>query len=241
MPWGTAKTTDVIRVLFKAFSLRARERRARLFRSLFQLTKESRILDLGSERGDHIHSVLVGTPVLPENVYIADIDEVLINQGKEYYGFQPVLIPQRGRLPFDDDFFDVVYCSSVIEHVTVDKKDVWMIRSGKKFREVARTRQKEFAAEIMRLGKGYFVQTPYRFFPIESHSWLPFLGYLPRRLLMLKLRLINRFWVKRTNPDWYLLTSDDMKELFPDARILRERSMGLVKSLMAVRFLRGGS
>lgn len=31
------------------------------------------------------------------------------------------------------------------------------------------THQKEFADEIRRLGKAYYVQVPYRGFPIETH------------------------------------------------------------------------
>lgn len=231
----------MIRKLFAFYSQRARERRSRLFRSCFRLDEGTRILDLGSERGDLIHRVLSGTAVRPENVTIADIDGQSVREGAARYGYNGVRIPESGRLPFPDRFFDLVHCSSVIEHVTVNKEEVWRIRSGRRFRELARARQKEFAAEIMRLGTGYFVQTPYRFFPIESHSWLPFLAYFPRRLLMMKLRTTNRFWVKRTDPDWHLLTVSDMKRLFPDARILRERSFGLVKSLMAVRAVRDGS
>ncbi len=224
----------MIRELFHSYSTRARQRRARLFHTFFALNESSRVLDLGSERGDHIHSVLHGTAVCPENVHIADIDGALIEDGKKRYGYQPVLIPEHGRLPFADGYFDLVYCSSVIEHVTVAKGDVWKIRSGRRFSEQASARQQAFAAEIKRLGRSYFVQTPNRWFPLESHSWLPFVSYLPRALLLVVLRLSNRIWVKQTIPDWHLLTRSGMARLFPDAEIHSERSLGLVKSLMAV-------
>ncbi|MBY0485157.1 MAG: class I SAM-dependent methyltransferase, partial [Gammaproteobacteria bacterium] len=99
----------------------------------------------------------------------------------------------------------------------------------------AQTRQSEFANEIRRLGKGYFVQAPYRWFPIETHSWLPFVGYLPRRLQVLLIRFTNRFWIKRTSPDFYLPTMEDMKHYFPDASILKEYALGMTKSLIAYR------
>ena len=44
-------------------------------------------------------------------------------------------------LPFADDEFDLVYCSSVIEHVPP-------------------ARRAAFAAELRRVGRGWFVQTP---------------------------------------------------------------------------------
>ena len=117
-----------------------------------------------------------------------------------------------------DQFFDIVYCSSVIEHVTLSKKDVWSEWSGRRFREAARVRQAEFAREIRRLGKRFFVQTPYRHFPIEPHSWLPFAAWLPRWALIPTLRLANVAWVTQPVPDWHLLDRGEMQALFGDAR-----------------------
>lgn len=213
----------------------AREARAAAFRGSFTLSPETRILDIGSEKGTNIASVLRGAPVAPANVHIADIDEALVKEGQSRFGFTPVPIPETGRLPFEDGFFDIVYCSSVIEHVTLPKKDVWAVRDEAAFREAAWARQQEFAREIARLGKAYFVQTPCRSFPIESHTWLPFAGYLPRRALVPLLKLSNRFWVKQTTPDWALLDAGQMQQLFPDAAIEREHFLGLTKSIMAIR------
>jgi SAM-dependent methyltransferase len=221
--------------LFKAFSQNARAKRAALFRANFPLDGNTKILDLGSESGANIHSVLEGTPVKPGNVYIADIQPDLLAEGKARYGFVPVLVSESGPLPFPDGYFDIVFCSSVIEHVTLPKKDVWKEYSGGRFRRVSRARQKEFAAEIRRLGRQFFVQTPYRHFPIEPHSWLPFVAWLPRWLLIPVLRLANVIWVTRPCPDWYLMNRGELTELFEDARILDEKCWGLTKSIMAVK------
>jgi SAM-dependent methyltransferase len=217
------------------FSRKAREKRASVFRNNFLFDENTKILDLGSEAGSNIYTVLRGTPVKPENVYIADIDSSLIEKGARTYGFIPVLINESGQLPFDDGFFDIVYCSSVIEHVTVPKDQVWSMYSGKKFKEKSLNRQKIFANEIKRLGKQYFVQTPYRHFPVESHSWLPFIAWLPRIILIPVLRVTNRFWVKRTSPDWNLLNQKEMSNLFERAKIVSEKSIGLTKSIMAIK------
>src|SRR5690348_17755205 len=112
----------LIRV-FQQSSARARQRRAALFRDAFPLSGETRILDLGSESGANIHSVLAGTPVAPRNTFIADIDRKLIERGAQQFGFQPVLVVENGKLPFPDGYFDIVYCSSVIEHVTLPKNE----------------------------------------------------------------------------------------------------------------------
>jgi SAM-dependent methyltransferase len=224
-----------IKGLFARYSRRARARRARLFRERFTLTETTRILDLGSETGAAIRAVLEGTAVRPGNVYIADIRPDVVISGARQYGFMPVVVPESGSLPFPDGFFDIVHCSSVIEHVTLAKEEVWRVTSGRQFRREAWTRQQQFAAEIRRLGKQFFVQTPYKHFPIESHSWLPFVAWLPRGMLVRLFRLTNRFWVKKTAPDWNLLVRAQLAQLFPDARIVAEKSFGLTKSLMAAK------
>jgi SAM-dependent methyltransferase len=223
--------------LAQAFSSNARKNRALLFRDSFTLDESTKILDLGSETGANINAILDGTRVRPEHVYIADIDREAVMEGHAAYGYVPVQIDQSGRVPFDDKFFDIVYCSSVIEHVTIPKAEVWATYSGRAFRERSLRRQHEFACEIRRLGKQYFVQTPHRHFPIESHTWLPFAGWMPRRLLVPTLRLTNQFWLKKTSPDWYLLTTKEFSNLFDEADIVLEKSFCCTKSIMAIKSL----
>jgi len=224
----------LIRV-FQRSSARARQRRAALFRAAFGLDGETRILDLGSESGSNIHTVLEGTPVAPANTYIADINRDLIETGARQFGFQPVLVGENGKLPFPDGYFDIVYCSSVIEHVTLPKNEVWSTKSGKEFRERSLAHQRSFAREIQRVGRQFFVQTPYRWFFIESHSWLPFVGWLPRELILPILKASRKFWPKWTTPDWHLLNKRQLAGMFEGAEIRDEKWCGLTKSIMAVK------
>lgn len=217
------------------FSANARKKRAELFRSYFKIESNTKILDLGSENGKNIFNVLQNTSYDPAKVYIADINQDAVEEGKRNYGFNAVLIDETGKLPFEDKFFDIVYCSSVIEHVTVVKSDVWTWKDEKEFSRESWKRQKLFTDEIMRLGKQYFVQTPSKTFPIESHTWLPLVGYLPRKRFLPVLKLSNRFWVKQAEPDFNLLNEEDMKQLFPDAEIICEKKYGLKKSVMAIK------
>jgi hypothetical protein len=226
---------NAIRSVFGQLSTNARRRRASLFRDAFELTRDTKVLDLGSQWGGHIHSVLDGTPVCPENVYLADIDPKVLERGGREYGYNPILIPQDGKLPFPDGYFDIVYCSSVIEHVTVPKSEVWALRDGKEFRIRSLAHQRDFAREIQRVARQFFVQTPYRWFVIEAHSWLPFAGWLPRRALLPVLKTARALSLTRTNPDWYLLGRREFAELFEDAEIRDEKWMGMTKSIMAVK------
>lgn len=232
---GEGQMNALSQVFLRA-SQHARSRRAATFRSYFGwIGPQTRVLDLGSEDGRNIHNVLAGLNVTPANVHIADIDAAAVQRGHERFGYTPVALSESQSLPFEDRAFDLVYCSSVIEHVTVPKSQVWSLRSGREFRQRAWERQQQFASEIRRIARSYFVQTPNVGFPIESHTWLPFIGYLPRRLQVPTLAVTNRFWVKRTAPDWNLLSRAEMQALFPDAEIVNETVLGLVKSFMAIR------
>ena len=143
------------------------------------------------------------------------------------------MLSESPRLPFEDGEFDIVFCSSVIEHVTGPKDDVGNIRSTAEFEAQAAIHQRTFAEEVRRIGRGYFVQTPYKHFPIESHTIAPgFVVLLPRAAQL----WLWRWWPFYNHvPDFNLLTVRDMQHCFPDAEIHRESVFGLTKSIMAVR------
>lgn len=214
------------------YSIRSRKRRANTFISILSPSNDDKILDLGSEDGSHIARIIP----FRDNVYIADICKDVLVRGKDKYGFHTILLDETGMIPYPNDFFDIVYSSSVIEHVTVDKANVYNMLSTKEFQKKAISRQRRFAEEIRRVGKAYFVQTPYKYFPIESHTWTPFvIVFFPRRFQIALIKFVNRFWPKKTNPDWNLLSIQQMKQLFPDSEIITEKSLGLIKSIMAIR------
>lgn len=216
---------------FKAYQEKCRRKRGELFKQYLKPKEGDSILDLGGGTGSHISGLLP----FKSNIYIADIDEEKLKQSAEN-GFTPVLLDEDGTIPYPDRYFDIIFCSSVIEHVTVHKKDIFSIQTNKVFREISLKRQKLFADEIRRAGKGYFVQTPYKYFPLESHSRLPvILVLLPRRLQIKIIAFFRKFWFARTTPDWNLLTVKDMKFLFPGAKIIKERAFLFTKSLMAVK------
>jgi hypothetical protein len=223
---------SLIRRTAAAYSARQRERRRAVFLARLRPRRTDRILDLGSEDGSHIAHIL-GPGY---DVSIADIDPDALEQGRRRYGFTPVVIPEDGTLPFADGSFDIVFCSSVLEHATVDKAELVRYRSTREFKRAAWLRQQRLANEIRRIGSRYYVQTPYRYFPVESHTWLPVVVVLlPRALQIRLIERFNRFWPKKTLPDFHLLTRREMRRLFPDAEIICERSFGLIKSLAAVR------
>lgn len=217
-------------------SARARAKRAKLLHGELSPRADWVVLDLGSADGRHIHSIIPDC----RNVCLADVDVAAASAGAAAYGYAFVPLGGDGRLPFPDGQFDLAFCSSVLEHVTGPKDAVSWKGDARAFESTAARHQALFASEIRRVSRSYFVQTPYRYFPIDSHTWLPApVALLPRPLLLRLLRVTNRYWIKQTQPDWNLLSRRRMAALFPDAHIVTERFCGLPKSLIAIRDGRG--
>jgi len=192
----------------------------RRFEETFAITENTTVLDVG------------GTPL---NWTLARVRPrlTIVNmpRARESAGHSVAWVSADGRmLPFPDQSFDVVFSNSVIEHVGDPAS------------------QRRFAAEIARVGRGYWVQTPNRRFPVEPHLLMPFLHFLPGRW---QAAIIRRFSIwellarpDRDQKDFYiehylreirLLDARALRALFPEGRLIRERVGGLTKSLIAVK------
>jgi SAM-dependent methyltransferase len=121
-----------------------------------------------------------------------------------------VLADVAAGLPFADAQFDLAYCNSVIEHVPPPARPA-------------------FAAELRRVARGWYVQTPARSFPIEPHSLLPGAQWLPA----VARRRYWRLGAQGTWEDLPLLRRGELEQLFGAAE--RERFGPFTKSWVSVR------
>jgi SAM-dependent methyltransferase len=115
------------------------------------------------------------------------------------------------RLPFADGEFDLAYSNSVVEHLPPPTREA-------------------FAAELRRVARGWWVQTPAYSFPIEPHALLPFAHWLP-------VPLRRRYWRLGVAGEWEdiaLLRRDELRALFGEP-VVAERVGPLAKSWIAVR------
>jgi SAM-dependent methyltransferase len=229
--------TSILNSTAGAVRERSHERRASLFVELMQPSPGSTVLDLGGGDGSFAARISRRCSVA---VTVADI-AASRRTARERYGFDVAVVEPEGPLPFDDAAFDIVLCNSVIEHVTLPGRECLELRlSEREWTRRAYQRQRAFAAEIQRVGRGYFVQTPHRAFPIDAHTWLPFTNFLPHETMRRLIPLLDRTWVKKCGvADWHLLDLAGMRELFPGADMWVERWLGLPKSIIA--YARAGS
>ncbi len=188
-----------------------RTKRMNTFERRFKPTSDTCILDVG------------GTP----------FNWTLIKKGPAIYFMNLVapegdatgnwIVADARALPFKDKSFDIVYSNSLIEHLGDFNS------------------QRFFADEVRRVGQTYHVQTPNKWFPVETHLVTLFVHWLPNRIqkrlwrwLSLRVLLAPRESLAFME-NLRLLTEKDMRRLFPDAEVWLERFSGLCKSIIVVK------
>jgi hypothetical protein len=143
--------------------IRQRERLVRMFLDDLHVTPEDTILDVGVSGDDHPSANMLER--LAPNP--AAITALGLGDGSSFRDAFPRVSYVCGdgcELPFADACFDFVYSHAVIEHV------------GSRERQVA------FIGEAWRVAKrGVFITTPNRWHPMEFHTGIPLVHYLPAR------------------------------------------------------------
>jgi len=201
----------VFQILKAPFAKRSREKRMQTYMALMSVRAGMSIIDLGGT------SMIWNNVSQRLNLTILNLPGGLESSPASHHSIQLVEGDACHVDEFRDWSFDSVFSNSVIEHVGPVAK------------------QEAFAAEVRRLGKSYWVQTPSKWFPIEAHCGMPFWWFYPERL---RHGFVER-WRKKL-PAWTqmveettVLTKAEMQRLFPEAKILTETSFGIPKSYIA--------
>jgi hypothetical protein len=192
-----------------------RARRWAVFGERFPEIEKMRVLDLG------------GTAKHWETSPYRPVSVVVVNLLPEASDAEWITAVQGDACAVPDDVrrsdFDLVYSNSLLEHLG------------------GHARRMIFGSEVRSLAPHHWVQTPYRYFPIEPHWLLPGLQFLP---LNMRAKAIRYWPLSPARPrgrqalddvlEVELVSVTEMKYIFDDSEILRERVLGLTKSLIAV-------
>ena len=134
--------------------------------------------------------------------YKSNLTVLGISNEKDSFEFKKIfpdinLIIGNGlNIPFEDNYFDIAFSDAVLEHVGT------------------RENQKKFISEIIRVSKRCFITTPNKWFPIELHTMLPIVHWLPDKLKQLIYKNTgNEFWTDIKNLN--LLSKKELITSFP--------------------------
>ena len=195
--------------LADAVSRRSRRRKLDLFLETMRPTAETTVLDIGvedlgfGEIGAPDHGGCGTLNFFEEHYPWPDrITALGQHEGARFGERYPGVAYVQGNaleLPFEDGAFDVVFSNAVIEHVG------------------PRDAQRRFVDEALRVAPRAFVTTPNRWFPIEVHTRLPLVHWLPVGLAHRAYDLARKPWAKEN----HLLGPRALRDLFPgDVRVV---------------------
>ena len=155
----------MLRRVASRVSMRSRERKLQLFLELLGPDPETTIVDVGVTDApfgegstDNFFEALYPWPSQITGVGHTELDRF----SAAFPAVRAVRADGRD-LPFRDGEFDVGFSNAVVEHVAGG-------RDG----------QRAFAHELCRVARRIFVTTPNRWFPVEVHTLVPFVHWLPK-------------------------------------------------------------
>jgi Methyltransferase domain len=200
--------------LFLYLHRRSREQKHQLFMQVLRPAPQTRILNVGaSGTGIGLQEQLESFYQYPSQITGGGISFADVQDYRDSFPGVQAVVFDGCALPFADKSFDIVYSNAVLEHLP-----------GSEFVE-------RFAAEVQRVGRGWFVTTPNFWYPVDPHYHLPFVQLLPETA--------QRSLVRRLGKTPYdhlrLLTKGQLRKLFPIGAVIGCRVTFYPETLIAYR------
>jgi len=178
-------------------SYKARQKMYAHFMEITSPSEKSNLLDIGVTPDTSLPESNFLEKWYPwtNNIVMTSVEDAS-NLESEFIGAKFVRTVSGMKFPFDDKQFDIVFCSAVLEHVGDYPEQAFFIQ------------------ECLRVGKKIYITTPNKNFPVEMHTYLPFVHLLPRKIHQGILRFLGMdFFAKTENLN--LLTPKKIKQLLP--------------------------
>ncbi len=210
--------------VFSKLSLISRARKLELFNQIMSPAKDMKLLDVGAQINPNSHEEyqLIDTYPWKHNFAVVNISEEHISAIKKRYPEVKAVVCDACELPWPDKSFDVVFSNAVIEHLGSFE------------------RQKTMAAEIMRVGKRWYVTTPNRWFPFEFHMRLPLVTWLPGKSYLRIGNIISynhlrgKYMFGGKRSDLRLMSAGELEKCFPGSKIIKQRVTFMAETLIVV-------
>ena len=201
--------------VLKSFSHKSRTKKFQLFEALFRPRPEERVLDIGASGRVFLRYTFEDVYPYPSRIVAGGYDLGEVRSARQAYPVSTYVVFDGCSLPFPDKSFDIVFSNAVIEHI---------LGAG---------RQEQFAREVVRVGKSWFITTPNYWYPFESHYHLPFIQFMPEGLRRRYNSLFGSHIPKGRTQDLGLLSARGLLKLFPTGRIEKVRVTFWPETLVA--------
>jgi ubiquinone/menaquinone biosynthesis C-methylase UbiE len=177
--------------------------RKKMYNSIFSDLDSSlnhKILDIGStsDTGKSSNAFLC---FFPKNKIVSVSDQTIKTETKLKFPNVEFVLGDALSLNLSDNEFDIVFSNAVLEHVGKNENI------------------KTFILEAYRVSRrDVILITPNRWFPLETHTKIMFLHWLPKKVFRNFIRLIGmNFLSKEENLN--LLSSGDLRRIVSSANI----------------------
>lgn len=201
--------------LLRSFSHKSRTKKFQLFESVFRPCPEERVLDIGASGEVFLRYTFEDVYPYPSRIVAGGHAPVEVKSARRIYPEPTYIVFDGCSLPFPDKSFDIVFSNAVIEHI------------------LGPGRQQQFASEVMRVGRSWFVTTPNYWYPFESHYHLPFIQFMPENLQRRYNSMLGTHIPKGRTQELGLLSAFGLRRLFPTSRIEKVRVTFWPETLVA--------
>lgn len=180
-------------------SIKNRKKKYQYFLEQMKPDSGTQILDVGFTEDDPYPGINFLERNYPyhKNITALGIEEA--STFKKNFPEVKVVMYDGNIFPFADKTFDIAWSNAVIEHVGGYDKQVL------------------FLSELLRTSKSIFITTPNRWFPIEVHTRLPFLHYLPKNIFDKLLSMFGKGWAAGDYMN--LLSVNDLKKMLKQLNV----------------------
>jgi len=199
--YSESKKIKFINYIFEKIASDARNEFFNILKKNTKYSPKKSIIDIGTTPNlNDVQNIILAKIKDNKNVTcLSNLNCKILH--KKYPNIKKILIGDGRYNNLPNNSFDIVHSSATIEHVGSYKNQLLFVK------------------ECIRISKKFvFIQTPNRFYPIDFHTILPFIHWLPKNIHRKILRIFGlNFYSLEKNLN--LLSESDLKNLCNELNI----------------------